>query len=190
MRRPPILVLTLVCVAGIGGCGSSEAPNSPKAGGESVPGESAPSGAAPGVAPGVAFSACMRGHGVPNFPDPALGGAGGGGGGVAVVPGGVDTSAPAFQSASASCRRLLPGLGARHGPSAQTTEETLRFSKCMRAHGVTGFPDPSASPPPSLSGYSAVIRRGVYLAIPATIDMASPTYKRAAAACRFGPAFS
>lgn len=60
----------------------------------------------------------------------------------------------------------------------------------MRAHGVTGFPDHTASAPSSLSGYSAVIRRGVYLAIPDTINMASPSYRRAAAACRLGPAFS
>ncbi|HUA03459.1 MAG TPA: hypothetical protein VMB27_06110 [Solirubrobacteraceae bacterium] len=177
MRTTP-LILVLMSAAAIAGCGSS---NGPRAGGQSVA----------AAASGVAFAACMREHGVPNYPDPTASGAGGGGGAVAVFPAGVDRSAPAFKSASASCGgSLLPGLGAHHQASAETTEETLKFSECMRAHGVTGFPDPTASAPTSLSGYSAVIRRGVFLAIPDTIDMASPTYKRAAAACRFGPAFS
>jgi len=180
MRMRWILVLTVACAVGIAACGSSNKASGPGSGGQAVP----------RTAPGVALATCMRAHGVPHFPDPTASGAGGGGGGVAILPAGVDTSAPAFKSAWASCGRLLPGLGAHHPADAQTTEETLKFSQCMRAHGVTGFPDPSASPPASLSGYSAVIRRGVYLAIPDTINMASPTYKRAAAACRFGPRFS
>jgi hypothetical protein len=175
-----ILVLTLACAAGIAGCGSSNKPSGPGSGGQAVP----------GAGPGVALAACMRAHGAPHFPDPTASGAGGGGGGVAILPPGVDTSAPAFKSAWASCGRLQPVLRAHHPADAKTSEETLKFSECMRAHGVTGFPDPSASPPTSLSGYSAVFRRGVYLAIPATINMSSPTYKRAAAACRFGPRFS
>jgi len=179
MRTPPILVLTVMCALGIAGCGSSNEANGAGAGGQT----------APGVDSGVAFAACMRAHGVPHFPDPSPSGAGGGGG-VSFVPAGGDTSSPAFKSASTACGQVRPGLGTHHPPSAQTTEETLKFSECMRAHGVTGFPDPTTSPPPSLSGYSAVIRRGDYLAIPDTINMASPTYKRAAAACRFGPRFS
>ena len=80
-----------------------------------------------------------------------------------------------------------PGSG---GQAVPRTAPGVALATCMRAHGVPHFPDPSASPPASLSGYSAVIRRGVYLAIPDTINMASPTYRRAAAACRFGPRFS
>ena len=174
-------VAALACTASIAACGSSNSANRAGAGGQAVP----------GTASGLAFATCMRAHGVPHFPDPAASGAGGGpGGGVAVVPAGVDTSTPAFKKASASCGALVPTSGSRHPADAQTSKETLKFSECMRAHGVTGFPDPTASPPPSLSGYSAVIRRGVYLAIPDRINMASPSYRRASAACRFGPAFS
>jgi hypothetical protein len=63
----------------------------------------------------------------------------------------------------------------------------LATSECMRAHGVTGFPDPRTAPPPSSSGYSQVMGRdGVFIAVPDTIDTASPVYTRAAAACQFG----
>jgi hypothetical protein len=63
----------------------------------------------------------------------------------------------------------------------------LGISECMRAHGVTGFPDPTTTPPASPSGYSQVIGRGgVFLAVPDTINTGSPVYRQAVAACRFG----
>ena len=37
------------------------------------------------------------------------------------------------------------GLGASSQPSAQTQSAALAFSRCMRAHGVPSFPDPSSS---------------------------------------------
>jgi hypothetical protein len=61
----------------------------------------------------VPFAACMRSHGVPNFPDPSSGPSGG----VSIVPPGVNTSAPAFKTAWSECNKLLPGLGAHtHRP--------------------------------------------------------------------------
>ena len=55
----------------------------------------------------------------------------------------------------------------------------------MRAHDLTGLPDPTHTRPPSHSGYSAVIRRGgAYLAIPVTL-LASPAYKQATVTCRW-----
>jgi hypothetical protein len=56
----------------------------------------------------------------------------------------------------------------------------LGISECMRAHGVTGFPDPTTTPPASPSGYSQVIGRGgVFLAVPDTINTGSPVYRQA-----------
>jgi hypothetical protein len=66
--------------------------------------------------------------------------------------------------------------------------QALAFSKCMRAHGISGFPDPTTTPPSGPAGYSAVMGRdGVFLAIPNSIDAQSPGFKQAAAACNFGP---
>ena len=58
----------------------------------------------------------------------------------------------------------------------------------MRRHGVSGFPDPTLTPPPSPnpSKYSIVEDRGgVVLAVPSTINPGSPVFKQAAAACGF-----
>ena len=58
----------------------------------------------------------------------------------------------------------------------------------MRKHGISGFPDPSTSPPSNPAGNSAIIGSGgYYLAIPKSIDTSSPAFEQAAAACNFGP---
>ena len=44
-------------------------------------------------------------------------------------------------AASTSVPRL--GAGASSSPSPERTAELLKFSRCMQAHGITDFPDPS-----------------------------------------------
>jgi hypothetical protein len=144
-----------------------------------------------GTARGALFTAalnyfkCMRTHGVPNYPDPKVTG-----NRVQLGASGINPQSPAFQSARQSCLHLLPGggPGSAH-PSAQDKAQMLHLSQCMRQHGVTGFPDPTLTPPPNPAGYSAVIdRNGVVIAIPNSIDTSSPAFKQAATACNFNPA--
>jgi hypothetical protein len=127
----------------------------------------------------------MRSHGVPNLPDP------GPEGGIQLGPSsGISASAPAFKAAQAKCAKLLPGggPGALGTASAQVRAQLLAVSECMRAHGVSGFPDPTLGPPPSNpQEFSIAIGRGgVSLLVPKTIDVSSPAFKQAAATCRFG----
>jgi hypothetical protein len=175
-RLPGFIPAGICCALAIAACGGSTNP-SVSGGGQS--------GSL------VSFAVCMRSHGEPNLPDP---GSGGGGGGVSIVPAGINTSSPAFKTAWSTCAKLLLGMAAHQGASAQATQQMLKLSECMRSHGVSGFPDPTDTDPTgggplsSQSGYSAVIHRGgVWLAIPDTINPTSPTYRQAAAACRFGP---
>lgn len=131
----------------------------------------------------LAFSRCMRSHGVPDFPDPSQGG------GIHLSESsGINPVSPSFKSAQANCQRQLPGGGPPSGhPSAQAKAQMLKISQCMRQHGVTGFPDPTLSPPTNPTGYSVILDRGgVVLAIPDTIEPDSPLFKEAAAACKFG----
>jgi len=55
----------------------------------------------------VAFSACMRRNGVPEFPDPQ---SGPGGGMVIRLGSTVDPSSPQFQRAQKTCRTKVPGV--------------------------------------------------------------------------------
>jgi hypothetical protein len=59
----------------------------------------------------------------------------------------------------------------------------------MRAHGISGFPDPRIGSPPSDRGrYSAVMDLdGAFLAIPNSINPQSPAFTQAAAACNLWP---
>jgi len=87
----------------------------------------------------VAFSHCMRTHGVPNFPDPQRFT----GGNVKLTIHTLDPS----QSALNACSSLLPTRGGTPQTAQQTRrqlEDELSFARCMRAHGVPNFPDPSA----------------------------------------------
>jgi hypothetical protein len=162
-------VAAFVCALAIAGCGGSSKPKT----------------AASGHNQAVAFSQCMRSHGVTGFPDPSSGG------GIQIQAGsGVNPASPAFQAAQSSCQKLLPGGGPASGPpSEQVKQQMLALSTCMRAHGVSGFPDPSTGQRPAPgSGYGLVFgRNGDFIAVPNTIGPSSPSFQQAAKACGFGP---
>jgi hypothetical protein len=93
------------------------------------------------AAQGAKFAACMRSHGLPNFPDPDAQGN--------IQFGsaeGIDPRSPKFRSALTPCRTLLPHLGPPTAAQlAQVEEQLLAFAKCMRARGIADFPDPSGA---------------------------------------------
>jgi hypothetical protein len=120
----------------------------------------------------------MRSHGVPNFPDPTPGGP-------SVVPNWINPQAPAFQTAQKACAKFLSGGGSSASGRESEKVALLNLARCMRAHGLTNFPDPTISPPPAPPPGShtgnAVGIDGVYLVFPPQ----SPALKRAAAKCGF-----
>jgi hypothetical protein len=134
----PAVVAAGALVAACGGGGNDPASSS-RTGSSS--GTSAKSSADQS---GIAFAACMRANGVPNFPDSAVSVSGGR---VELsVPAGVDTNSSQFQSAEQTCRKDLPnegssGSGSSGGSDAQAV---INFANCMRSHGVTNFPEPNS----------------------------------------------
>ena len=87
----------------------------------------------------LAYSRCMRSHGVPNFPDPNSSGAF-----PKISPQQLGVSSTVFQAAQNHCRYLLPNGGS--GPSQTQVQQImngmLKFAQCMRSHGVSNWPDP------------------------------------------------
>jgi hypothetical protein len=130
----------------------------------------------------VAFAQCMRSHGVPNFPDPGSNGNGGvqiqdsqrAGSGPSMKVNGVSVNAPAFQSAMQACRSKLPNGGHPPPLTASRKAAMLEFSQCMRAHGLTNFPDPTFG-----SGGQAEL----LFHAAGGLDPSSPEFKQAQAAC-------
>ncbi len=139
------------------------------------------SASAPTYAQELALAQCMRGHGVPDFPDPDASG------GYSLAPdgslegagGSVDIDSSQAQAAYGDCRHLVPG-----GPSVSQLEQQiqkeqqrqdqmlpllLKYSQCMRSHGVPNFPSPgqSTASPPS-----------------APLNVNSPQFQAAASACQ------
>jgi hypothetical protein len=122
----------------------------------------------------LAFSRCMRSHGVSSYPDPDSSG---------TPPKkslqqlGVTSSQ--FQSAQMSCRHLLPNGGRppSQAERQQVKAESLQFAQCVRAHGVPNMPDPGSDG---------------RIADPATvgIDQGSPKFEAANRACgRYRPPY-
>jgi hypothetical protein len=82
----------------------------------------------------VAFSQCMRSHGVTDFPDPQNG--------HFLINGNVQSN-PNFGSARQACQHLAGPGGVGNGGG--NSSALLALAHCMQAHGVPQFPDPSAN---------------------------------------------
>ncbi len=128
-----------VTVAGCSGGSTVPAVGSP---GGSAPAAAAGSGAGSPLAEAVAYSQCLRSHGVPNFPDPVQTPSGGYGYRTA----GIDPNSAAFQAALQGCR-ALPSPWNSTGQQLTPTQQQawLNWAQCIRAHGVPAFPDPTFS---------------------------------------------
>jgi hypothetical protein len=114
-----------------------------------------------------AFSACMRSHGVPTFPDPDSSG-------TIQIPSSIDDRLPTVRAAYRACRSLAPSEGSITGQGDVLAQDRLlAFAKCMRSHGVPAFPDPQV-----VNGH---LRTG---ATHGQIDPSSPIVTAAIAACR------
>ncbi len=101
----------------------------------------------------IAYSACVRSHGVTNFPDPDSSGQ---------VPKGdaqhFGVSTSQLQAAQSACQALYPDSDGSLDQQAQECMSTgncpqalvqqiltveQKFAACMRSHGVPDWPDPS-----------------------------------------------
>jgi hypothetical protein len=121
-----LVLLASACTGGSGGAGVAQV----GAGGTNGPSPSPSSGGS-----ALAYARCMRAHGVTDFPDPDSSGD------ITIQSGsGLDPANPVFRSAQRACQSLAPtpSREEHHG----TSDQALRFSQCMRAHGISGFPDP------------------------------------------------
>ena len=118
----------------------------PRAFGGGSPGNS-------GSASAVVYSACMRSHGVPEYPDPEPDGS---------LPKGnaqaFGVSDSRYQAALRACQHLLPGTDTAFAASLTQCLETgdcppavvqraltegRNFAQCMRSRGVPNWPDPT-----------------------------------------------
>jgi hypothetical protein len=116
----------------------------------------------------LAFSRCMRSHGVPTFPDPDASGN--------VPPFASGSSKQASTAANDACTHLLPS-----GGSAETRGDQqklafgLKSARCMRSHGYPTYPDPPNASASSQGSGTRFEGTG--------IDTKSPRFQATEAAC-------
>jgi len=112
----------LICGCGGGGSSSTTSAGSAKA------------------SAALAFSECMRSHGVSSFPDPNSSGE------IPkneVVP---LASSPQFRVAQTACQHVLPNTNPPRSTQAEVQaalDGMVRFAGCMRSRGVQQWPDPT-----------------------------------------------
>lgn len=145
-RKPQVglhilaLLAVAVLVAACGG-GSSHSPNnSSTSANNSSPGSNTGGNGSSSGGITVAFSQCMRTHGVPNFPDPNSNGVISG-----AISDGVTPSSPQFKKAQQECQKYTSGGSQTPQQQAQASARGLKYAKCMRDHGVPSFPDPNSN---------------------------------------------
>jgi hypothetical protein len=110
----------------------------------------------------LAYARCMHSHGDPGFPDPNSQG---------LFP---HPAGPRYEPASRACGHLLPSRPLTAAQKRGHVRQALKFSACMRAHGVPSFPDP------------VIVQGGTAVGLepPRGIDRNSPQFQAAVRACR------
>lgn len=132
-RTPAAIITTTALVLVAAACGANPSSIGSKA--------KAPANTQSVSSQPLAFSNCVRSHGVANFPDPNSSG---------VWPKSqVEGAAsnPEYPAATRACGHLLPDGGPGVAPSRAVDQEIQtdmeKFARCMRSHGVANWPDPT-----------------------------------------------
>jgi hypothetical protein len=153
-RIIPLALLAAAVSLPVAGCGAGSSTTSPATNSRNT----------------LAYSDCMRAHGVPTFPDPG-------------PNGGIDKNkiiavgnSPQEQAAEQTCLRYMPADGLGPEPTSQQTRArltgTLAFANCLRDHGFPRFPDPTSQG-----------RLTPQMLTAAGIDLHQPSLLRAGLAC-------
>jgi hypothetical protein len=169
--RAAIAAVVLIAAAALAACSTSSSPGG-SAGGQPTDASS--------YQDNLAYAECMRTHGVADFPDPESNGGfltqnqyrNGTLVGTTINGVTVDASSPQYVAANGACKHLKPGpLTAAQ--LAQRMPQALKFSACMRAHGIADFPDPTVT-----DGKINISLNG------ATMDPSSPQFQAAMRVCQ------
>jgi hypothetical protein len=150
--RWPLAALALVALIGLAGCSIAPAATGTDSSGSNTTaatptstGNTGGGNTATNREQAMQFAACMRDHGVSEFPDPNASGELT----IDAVANGssLDTSTAAFKQAMSACKDLEPAgfMGGTRSPEQQSA--VLKFAQCIRNNGVTDFPDPANGEP-------------------------------------------
>jgi hypothetical protein len=169
-RTLPLAGIMAAVVVGLAACGGGS-PGTPAAGGGSPGTPAAGGGSSRSSTLLLKFSECMRAHGISGFPDPVPG-PHGYSIHISVRPGSdLNPHSPQYRAAQNSCKKYSPSGNLTAAQKAAANARALRYSQCMRAHGIASYPDPNGE------GTIVVSAGG-------GIDPTSPQFQKAEKACQ------
>jgi hypothetical protein len=95
----------------------------------------------------LAFSACMRSHGIPDYPDSSgpTRIAGRQDGQIQVNGVTLKETQAQFETAQQACASTRGASSTNAPPNPQLQQAALQYSQCMRSHGIANFPDPKVT---------------------------------------------
>ena len=140
-----LAVLVTATAAGLAGCGGGPASPARASGGPASP--AGASGGSPRLAQALAqalsFSRCMRAHGITGFPDPKEAG-----GQISITMrvgprSNLNPHSPRYQAAQNACKTFQPAGNMTAAQKAAANARALKYSQCMRSHGISSYPDPN-----------------------------------------------
>jgi hypothetical protein len=171
-RRRAVSLASVVAAAALGlaACGGGAASTSGAgAGGTGTAGAGGLHGAS--SAKPLEFARCMRAHGLTDFPDPVPG-PDGYSFRIRTTPGSpMGPQAPRFRTAQNACKAFSPFGNLTPAQQAAANAKALKYSQCMRSHGIGSYPDPDG-------------QGTIKVAAGPGIDPYSPRFKQATAACQ------
>jgi hypothetical protein len=142
-----LALLTAACGSGPSSTGSGGSPSGGASTGGSV------------AAKAVAYTQCMRSHGVPAYPGPDSSGDL-----PKITPdreSQLGVSDSQFNAAGKACQALWPYQPPTLAQQQQELADDLKFAQCMRSHGLPAFPDPTTSPGGHVEFVFSISRTGI-----------------------------
>lgn len=157
LRVAALIVVAMLVLAACGGGSSGGHGVASVSSSRGLAASSPSAGGSSSAQSAVAYSGCMRLHGVPNYPDPGSDGS---------LPKGdaqhFGVSTSQYQAALRACQPLLPNSDAfnaslvqclmngdgdcPHALVQRALTEGRTFAQCMRHQGVPNWPDPTVDP--------------------------------------------
>ena len=139
-RAWPRRIVLLVCLVAATAVGLTACSGGSSSSGAAGGGSSRLTGA---LSEALNFSRCMRAHGITGYPDPTAHGHQ-----ISMTMhltrgSNLNPHSPQYQAAHNACRSFLPSGNLTAAQKTAANAKALTYSQCMRAHGITSYPDPN-----------------------------------------------
>ena len=157
LRSPTIAAIVAVGFSLlVAGCGGGGSPGVANVGSTTVPNTNGSPAVSSQANAMLLAGRCLRNHGLTNLPDPTIATSGPAKGQTIIDKAALHAFPDAAVTrAMTACQSELQKAGVGNGSDVRTPQQIqdgLAFSRCVRAHGISNFPDPNGQGQFNLAG--------------------------------------